>query len=370
MRKKILLIFGTRPEAIKMAPLALALRQYEEFEYKICVTAQHREMLDQVMELFHLKADYDLDIMKNGQTLEDVTCEVLRGTGAVINDYDPDMVLVHGDTTTSMAAAMAAFYAQKSIGHVEAGLRTYDKYSPYPEEINRQIVDQLGDLYFAPTEVSKANLLREGKVAEKIIVTGNTVIDAMKYTVQNDYSDEIIEWIGKSKMILITTHRRENLGEPMENIFHAVNKLSEEFSDLKFVFPMHYNPKVRSIAKKILSSNERIKLIDPLDVRKFHNYMKKSFLIMTDSGGIQEEAPSLGKPVLVLRDTTERPEGIDAGTLKLVGTECDNIYHAVKLLLTDEREYKAMSDAVNPYGDGFASEKIIKAISDHLEVME
>ena len=370
MRKKILLIFGTRPEAIKMAPLALALKQYEEFEYKICVTAQHREMLDQVMELFHLKADYDLDIMKTGQTLEDVTCEVLRGTGAVISDYDPDMILVHGDTTTSMAAAMASFYAQKSIGHVEAGLRTYDKYSPYPEEINRQIVDQLSDLYFAPTEVSKDNLLREGKPKEKIVVTGNTVIDAMKYTIENDYSDEIIKWVGKSKMILITTHRRENWGKPMENIFHAVNRLSGEFPDLKFVFPMHYNPKVRSVAKKILSSNEQIKLIDPLDVRKFHNYMKKSFLIMTDSGGIQEEAPSLGKPVLVLRDTTERLEGIEAGTLKLVGTECDNIYHAVKLLLTDEKEYKAMSDAVNPYGDGFASEKIIKAMSDHLEVME
>ena len=361
--KKILLVFGTRPEAIKMAPLAKELDLNKELiEYKICITAQHREMLDQVMDLFGITAEYDLNIMKGEQTLEDITSAVLKGVKEVIIEYDPDIVLVHGDTTTSMAAALAAFYNKKKIGHVEAGLRTYDKYSPYPEEINRQIVDQLSDLYFAPTVTSKNNLLKEGHNPENIYVTGNTVIDAMKYTIKEDYSDDIIKWVGASKMVLITTHRRENLGKPMENIFQAINMITTKFKNVKFVFPVHFNPKVRMLAKKYLSDNAQVALIDPLDVNKFHNYMKRAHIIMTDSGGIQEEAPSLGKPVLVLRDTTERPEGVQAGTLKLVGTDSLPIYEEVERLLTDDECYNKMSLAQNPYGDGMASKRIVQTI--------
>lgn len=349
-----------------MAPLAIKLKKEKNFKTEICLTAQHREMLDQVMETFRIQANYDLDIMKRGQTLADITCEVVVGVQNVIDACNPDIVLVHGDTTTSMAAAIAAFYKKIKIGHVEAGLRTYNKYSPYPEEMNRQIVDQLADLFFAPTIESKYNLINEGKDEANIFVTGNTVIDAMKYTIYEDFSDDVIKWVGESKMILITTHRRENIGEPMYNIFEAVNKLTVKYRDIKFVFPVHLNPQVRKIAKEVIGNNNKVRLIDPLDVEKFHNYMKKAYLIMTDSGGIQEEAPSLGIPVLVLRDTTERPEGLETGTLKLVGTRKENIYNSVSKLLDDRKEYDKMSQAHNPYGDGKACDRIIEAIKKNI----
>ncbi len=361
--KKVLLVFGTRPEAIKMAPLVIELKKKKCLDVKICITAQHREMLDQVMDVFDIESDYDLNIMKKGQTLTGITSAVLEGVDEVIKEYMPDIVLVHGDTTTSMAAAMAAFYNKKIIGHVEAGLRTYDKYSPYPEEVNRQIVDQLSDLYFAPTEQSSRNLINEGRDKDKIYITGNTVIDAMKYTIDNTFKDDITDWIGENnQMILVTTHRRENIGKPMENIFKAINKLTDSFSNLRFVFPMHYNPQVRELAIKIMGNNNKVKLIEPLDVDKFHNYMKQSYLIMTDSGGIQEEAPSIGKPVLVLRDTTERPEGVKAGTLKLVGTNEDDIFNAVSELVSNTDKYNKMAKAINPYGDGTACKKIADVI--------
>lgn len=361
--KKVLLVFGTRPEAIKMAPLVIELKKQKSLDVKVCITAQHREMLDQVMDVFNIKSDYDLNIMKKGQTLTDITSAVLEGVDEVIQEYIPDIVLVHGDTTTSMAASMAAFYNKKIIGHVEAGLRTYNKYSPYPEEINRQIVDQLADMYFAPTKQSEINLINEGRDKDKIHITGNTVIDAMKYTIDNKFSDDIIDWVGKDNhMILVTTHRRENIGKPMENIFTAINKLTNSFSNLRFVFPMHYNPQVRELAIKFMGNNNKVKLIEPLDVDKFHNYMKQSYLIMTDSGGIQEEAPSLGKPVLVLRNTTERPEGVEAGTLKLVGTDTEDIIYAVSELVKNTDSYNKMSKAINPYGDGTACKKIADVI--------
>lgn len=362
---KVMSVFGTRPEAIKMAPLVKELEKREEIESIVVVTAQHREMLDQVLETFNIKPDYDLNIMKQGQTLADVTTRVLQGLEGIIKECKPNIVLVHGDTTTTFAGALAAFYNQVAIGHVEAGLRTYDKYSPWPEEMNRQMVDCITDMYFAPTNLSKKNLLKQNINENKIYVTGNTAIDAMDTTVNENYKHEVIDWVGDSKMILLTAHRRENLGEPMRHIFKAIKKLVDEFEDIKVVYPIHKNPLVRKIANEILQENKRVRLIEPLEVFDFHNFQNKSFMIMSDSGGIQEEAPSLGKPVLVLRDTTERPEGIDAGTLKLVGTEEETIYNEAKKLLTDKEVYDKMSKASNPYGDGQASKKIVDAIIEY-----
>ena len=359
---KVMSIFGTRPEAIKMAPLIKELETREEIESIVCVTAQHREMLDQVLNTFSIKPDYDLNIMKKGQTLSEITARVLRGIEEVLEKEKPNIVLVHGDTTTTFASALAAFYQQISIGHVEAGLRTYNKYSPFPEEMNRQMVDCLTDMYFAPTNLSKENLVKEGISPEKIYITGNTVIDAMSKTVDSNYKHEILDWVGNDRLILLTAHRRENLGENMYSIFNAVNKIVNEFDDVKVIYPMHLNSKVREIAQEVLGNNAKVKLIEPLEVFDFHNFQNKAYLILSDSGGVQEEAPSLGKPVIVLRDTTERPEGIEAGTLVLAGTEEANIYKITKNLLEDENKYKAMSKAVNPYGDGKASERIVDAI--------
>lgn len=359
---KVMSIFGTRPEAIKMAPLIKELETREEIDSIVCVTAQHREMLDQVLNTFSIKPDYDLNIMKKGQTLSEITARVLRGIEEVLEKEKPNIVLVHGDTTTTFASALAAFYQQISIGHVEAGLRTYNKYSPFPEEMNRQMVDCLTDMYFAPTNLSKENLIKEGISPEKIYITGNTVIDAMSKTVDSNYKNEILDWVGNDRLILLTAHRRENLGENMYSIFNAVNKIVNEFDDVKVIYPMHLNSKVREIAQEVLGNNAKVKLIEPLEVFDFHNFQNKAYLILSDSGGVQEEAPSLGKPVIVLRDTTERPEGIEAGTLVLAGTEEANIYKITKNLLEDENKYKAMSKAVNPYGDGKASERIVDAI--------
>ena len=360
---KVMSIFGTRPEAIKMAPLVKELESRKEIESVVCVTAQHREMLDQVLETFDIKPNYDLDIMKQGQTLSDITSKVLTGLENVIKEVKPDIVLVHGDTTTTFAGALAAFYNQVAIGHVEAGLRTYDKYSPFPEEMNRQMVDCMTDMYFAPTKLSKDNLLKQNIDENKIYITGNTAIDAMSKTVDKNYKHKELNWIkDNERMILLTAHRRENLGEPMRNIFRAIKRITDEFEDVKVIYPIHKNPKVREIAKEIFGNTNKIKLIEPLEVFDFHNFQNKSYMIMTDSGGIQEEAPSLGKPVLVLRDTTERPEGINAGTLKLVGTDEETIYKEAKKLLTNKEEYDKMSHASNPYGDGTASKKIVDAI--------
>ena len=360
---KVISIFGTRPEAIKMAPLVKELEKRKEIESIVVVTAQHRQMLDSVLETFNIKPDYDLNIMKQGQTLGDITTRALTGLEEVIKKEKPDIVLVHGDTTTTFAGALAAFYNGTSIGHVEAGLRTYDKYSPYPEEMNRQMVDCMTDMYFAPTLMSKENLLKEGKDESKIYVTGNTAIDAMATTVDENYTHPELEWIkSNEKMILLTAHRRENLGEPMRNIFKAVKKITDEFNDVKVIYPIHLNPKEREIANEVFKGDDKVHLIEPLEVFDFHNFQNKSYIILTDSGGIQEEAPSLGKPVLVLRDTTERPEGIKAGTLKLVGTDEETIYNETKKLLTDKKEYEKMSKASNPYGDGHSSEKIVDAI--------
>ena len=355
-------IFGTRPEAIKMAPLVKELEKNEQIESIVCVTAQHREMLDQVLETFKIIPNFDLNIMKQGQTLSEITSRVLMGLESIIQEVKPDIVLVHGDTTTTFAGALAAFYNQISIGHVEAGLRTYNKYSPFPEEMNRQMVDCMTDMFFAPTELSKDNLLKQHIDEDKIYVTGNTVIDAMKTTITREYNNSIFDWIGDSRMILLTAHRRENLGNPMRNIFKGIKRIVDEFPDVKVVYPIHLNPKVREVANEIFKDSERVRLIEPLEVFDFHNFQNKSYLILSDSGGIQEEAPSLGKPVLVLRDTTERPEGIDAGTLKLVGTNEENIYRETKLLLENDEEYQKMSRANNPYGDGHASERIVAAI--------
>ena len=360
---KVISIFGTRPEAIKMAPLIKELESRKEIESIVCVTAQHREMLDQVLKIFKIHPQYDLNIMKQGQTLSQITTKVLNGLEEIIQKEKPDIVLVHGDTTTTFAAALAAYYCQVDIGHVEAGLRTYDKYAPYPEEMNRQMTDRLTDMFFAPTNISRDNLIKENIDEQKIYVTGNTVIDAMSTTVDDTYTHPELEWINDNeRMILLTAHRRENLGEPMERIFKAIKKIVDEFDDVKVIYPIHLNPKVREVANKVFSDCERVRLIEPLDVFDFHNFQNKSFIILTDSGGIQEEAPSLGKPVLVLRDTTERPEGIAAGTLKLVGTDTDIIYEETKKLLTDKSAYDKMSKASNPYGDGHASERIVNAI--------
>ena len=360
---KVMSIFGTRPEAIKMAPLVKELEKRNEIESIVCVTAQHRQMLDQVLETFKIKPDYDLNIMKDGQTLGDITTRALTGIEGIIKEVKPDIVLVHGDTTTTFAGALAAFYNQVAIGHVEAGLRTNDKYSPFPEEMNRQMVDCMTDMYFAPTNISKANLLKENIEEEKIYVTGNTAIDAMATTVDENYQHPELDWIkSNERMILLTAHRRENLGEPMRHIFNAIKRIVDEFSDVKVIYPIHLNPKVRSVANEVFKDYDRVKLIEPLEVFDFHNFQNKSYIILTDSGGIQEEAPSLGKPVLVLRDTTERPEGIEAGTLKLVGTDENVIYEETKKLLTDKEEYEKMSKSSNPYGDGHASKYIVDAI--------
>lgn len=363
MRKiKVMSIFGTRPETIKMAPVVHELEKREEIESIVCVTAQHREMLDQVLKALKVKPDYDLNIMKQGQTLSDITTRALKGLEDVIKEVKPDIILVHGDTTTTFAGALAAFYQQVAVGHVEAGLRTYNKYSPFPEEMNRQFVGIVSDMNFAPTERSKNNLLREGKKEETIYVTGNTAIDALNLTVDEEYSDEITEWIGDDRLIVLTVHRRENLGEPMYRMFKAIRRIIDKYDDVKMVYPVHLNPLVVKAANEVFGDSEKIKLIKPLEVVEFHNLLSRSYLILTDSGGIQEEAPSLGKPVIVLRDTTERPEGIDAGTLKLAGTEEETIYQMVDELLSDSMEYEKMSKASNPYGDGHASERIVDAI--------
>ena len=361
-RLKVFTIFGTRPEAIKMAPLVKAFQEDKRFDVKVAVTAQHREMLDQVLNLFSINPDFDLNIMKKRQTLGDITTRALKGLEDILSKDKPDVVLVHGDTTTTFVGSLAAFYNQISVGHVEAGLRTRNKYSPFPEEINRQITGVIADLHFAPTEKSKQNLLEENKDPAQIYVTGNTAIDALKTTVRDDYHHEVLDQLGNDRMILLTAHRRENIGEPMENMFRAIKRIVEEHNDVQVVYPVHLNPVVRETAEKILGSLDRVHLIEPLEVIDFHNFASKSYLILTDSGGVQEEAPSLGKPVLVLRDTTERPEGIEAGTLKLAGIKENVIYTLTKQLLTDEEEYKKMSRASNPYGDGHASKRIVEAL--------
>ncbi len=356
--KKVMLVFGTRPEAIKMCPLVNELKTRKGIETIVCVTGQHRQMLDQVLEAFHVEPDYDLSIMKDRQTLFDVTTNILNRIKAVLEEVQPDVVLVHGDTSTTFVTALACFYLQIPVGHVEAGLRTYNIYSPYPEEFNRQAVSIISAYNFAPTELSKENLLREGKNPDTIYVTGNTAIDALKTTVREDYTHPDLEWAKGSRLIMITAHRRENLGEPMKHMFRAIRRVCDEHPDIKAIYPIHMNPVVREIADSILGDDERIRIIEPLDVLDFHNFLSRSYLILTDSGGIQEEAPSLGKPVLVMRDTTERPEGIKAGTLKLVGTDEEVIYQNFKQLLEDEEAYRAMSTASNPYGDGFACKRI------------
>lgn len=361
-RIKVMSIFGTRPEAIKMAPLVKELESRKEIESIVCVTAQHREMLDQVLNTFLIKPRYDLNIMKKGQTLVDITTKALLKLNRVINEVRPDIVLVHGDTTTTLAGSLAAFYNQVAVGHIEAGLRTYDKYSPFPEEVNRQITGIIADMNFAPTEVAKTNLLNEGKKEDTIFVTGNTAIDALKTTVKEGYNHNVLDALGTDRMILLTAHRRENLGENMYNMFSAIKKILDEFDDVQVVYPIHMNPLVRKIAYDVFGDNNKIHIIEPLEVLDFHNFLNKSYLIMTDSGGIQEEAPSLGKPVLVLRNTTERPEGVKAGTLKLAGVEMDNIYNLTKELLDNKELYRSMSNASNPYGDGFASKYIVDEI--------
>lgn len=356
--KKVMLVFGTRPEAIKMCPLVNELKTRESIETIVCVTGQHRQMLDQVLEVFDVVPDYDLSIMKEKQTLFDITANILNNIRKVLEEVRPDVVLVHGDTSTTFVTALACFYLQIAVGHVEAGLRTYNIYSPYPEEFNRQAVGIISNYNFAPTEKAKENLIKEGKKKESIYVTGNTAIDALKTTVKKKYNHPELEWARGSRLILITAHRRENLGEPMKAMFKAILRVLKEHPDVKAIYPIHMNPVVREIADSILGKEERIHIIEPLEVIDFHNFLNQSYMILTDSGGIQEEAPSLGKPVLVMRDTTERPEGIEAGTLELVGTEEENIYRNFKKLLEDEEEYKKMSNASNPYGDGFACKRI------------
>ena len=362
--KKIMLVFGTRPEAIKMCPLVNELKRHSEINTIVCVTGQHRQMLDQVLEAFGVVPDYDLSIMKDKQTLFDITTNILNRIKEVLEEVKPDVVLVHGDTTTTFVTALACFYLQIPVGHVEAGLRTYNIYSPYPEEFNRQAVSIISRYNFAPTELSKQNLIREGKDENTIYVTGNTAIDALKTTVSEDYHHPELDWANGCRLILITAHRRENLGEPMKHMFRAIRRVMDEHPDVKAIYPIHMNPIVRETADAILGGDERIHIIEPLDVLDFHNFMARSYMILTDSGGIQEEAPSLGKPVLVMRDTTERPEGIKAGTLKLVGTNEETIYAEFKRLLTDKEAYEAMSKASNPYGDGHACERIVRVLVD------
>ncbi|KQL42423.1 UDP-N-acetylglucosamine 2-epimerase [Bacillus sp. FJAT-25509] len=368
MTVKVMTIFGTRPEAIKMAPLVLELAKHpDEIESIVTVTAQHRQMLDQVLEIFEITPDYDLNIMKDRQTLIDVTTRGLEGLNKVMQEVKPDIVLVHGDTTTTFIASLAAFYNQIAIGHVEAGLRTWDKYSPYPEEMNRQLTGVMADLHFSPTTKSAQNLLAENKKEETIFITGNTAIDALKTTVKEEYAHPVLDQIGNDRLVLMTAHRRENLGEPMRNMFKAIKRLVEKHHDIQVVYPVHMNPVVREIANEVLGNDKRIHLIEPLDVIDFHNFAARSHLILTDSGGVQEEAPSLGVPVLVLRDTTERPEGIDAGTLKLAGTDEEVIFSLADELLSDEEAHAKMSRASNPYGDGEASRRIVEVIIQHFK---
>lgn len=364
--KKVMLVFGTRPEAIKMCPLVNELKKRESLQTVVCVTGQHRQMLDMVLEAFDVVPDYDLSIMKDKQTLFDVTTNILNRIKEVLEKEEPDIVLVHGDTSTTFVTALACFYLQIPVGHVEAGLRTYNVYSPYPEEFNRQAVSIISKFNFAPTELSKNNLLKEGKNLESIYVTGNTAIDALKTTVRKNYHHPELEWAKDSRLIMITAHRRENLGEPMRHMFKAIRRVMDEHPDVKAIYPIHMNPVVRETANEYLGNDDRIHIIEPLDVLDFHNFLSRSYLILTDSGGIQEEAPSLGKPVLVMRDTTERPEGIAAGTLKLVGTEEESIYKEFSRLLSDKNEYEAMSKASNPYGDGHACERIADILMDKL----
>ena len=369
---KVMTVFGTRPEAIKMAPLVLELqKQSQRFEAITTVSAQHREMLDQVLDIFHIKPDYDLNIMHARQTLTDITSNVLINLDKILKEAKPDIVLVHGDTTTTFAASVAAFYNQIPIGHVEAGLRTWEKYSPYPEEMNRQMTDAMTDLYFAPTNQSKANLLKENHKEDNIYITGNTAIDALKQTVDKEYHHDILDKVSPdNKLILLTMHRRENQGEPMRRVFKVVREVVESRENVEVIYPVHLSPAVQEAAKEILGNTERIHLISPLDVVDFHNLAARSYFIMTDSGGVQEEAPSLGKPVLVLRDTTERPEGVEAGTLKLVGTESEKVKKEMEELLDNDAEYQRMAQAKNPYGDGKASERILDAIAYYFGVTD
>lgn len=364
--KTVMVVFGTRPEAIKMCPLIIELKKRSEIHTLVCVTGQHRQMLDQVLKVFRVVPDYDLAIMKEKQTLFDVTTNILNRIKDVLEKEKPDVVLVHGDTSTTFATALACFYLHISVGHVEAGLRTYNLHSPYPEEFNRQAVSVISQYNFAPTELSRQNLLKEGKKKESIYVTGNTAIDALKTTVRTDYTHPELEWSADSRLIMITAHRRENLGEPMQHMFRAIRRVMDEHSDVKAIYPIHMNPFVRETAKAILGDDDRIHIIEPLDVLDFHNFMARSYLILTDSGGIQEEAPSLGKPVLVMRDTTERPEGIEAGTLKLVGTDEAAIYRSFTELLNDDAAYQVMARASNPYGDGHACERIADVLCGEL----
>lgn len=364
--KKVMLVFGTRPEAIKMCPLVNELKKRKELQTVVCVTGQHRQMLDMVLEAFDVTPDYDLSIMKDKQTLFDVTTNILNRIREVLEKEKPDVVLVHGDTSTTFVTALACFYLQIPVGHVEAGLRTYNIYSPYPEEFNRQAVSIISKFNFAPTELSKQNLMKEGKDPDSIYVTGNTAIDALKTTVCESYTHPELEWAKGSRLIMITAHRRENLGEPMRHMFEAIRRVMDEHPDVKAIYPIHMNPVVREIADEFLGGDDRIHIIEPLDVLDFHNFLSRSYLILTDSGGIQEEAPSLGKPVLVMRDTTERPEGIAAGTLKLVGTEEETIYNEFSRLLSDKEEYEVMSKASNPYGDGHACERIADVLVNQL----
>ena len=368
--KKVMLVFGTRPEAIKMCPLVNELKSRKKLQTVVCVTGQHRQMLDMVLEAFGVTPDYDLSIMKDKQTLFDVTTNILERIKEVLESEKPDVVLVHGDTSTTFVTALACFYLQIPVGHVEAGLRTYNVYSPYPEEFNRQAVSIIAKYNFAPTVVSRDNLLKEGKKPECIYVTGNTAIDALQTTVREDYTHPELEWAADSRLIMLTAHRRENLGEPMHNMFRAIRRVMDEHPDVKAIYPIHMNPVVRQAAEEELGGCNRVRIIEPLDVLDFHNFLARCYLILTDSGGIQEEAPSLGKPVLVMRDTTERPEGIRAGTLKLVGTDEEVIYREFKRLLTDKEAYEAMSHASNPYGDGHACERIAEVLINDQEVYD
>lgn len=364
---KILVVFGTRPEAIKMAPLIKEIQRQTDMQCVVCSTGQHKQMLDQVIKLFHLKVDYELHVMKENQTLVYVTSRILTEIEEIIEKENPHMVLVHGDTTTTFAAALAAFYNKIPIGHIEAGLRTRDKYSPYPEEMNRQFVDCMADLFFAPTKKSKENLQKEQKDAKHIYVTGNTAIDVLNTTIQKEYTNEIIQWAKGRKLILLTAHRRENLGEPMRQIFMAIRQITQEFSDVCVVYPIHLNPLVRALAHEILTGNKQVRLIEPLDVISFHNFIKASYFVVTDSGGVQEEAPALGKPVLVVRDTSERMEGVEAGVLKLIGTKQEHIYEEIKNLLCNKQAYESMSKKNNPFGDGKASERIVLILRNYFE---
>jgi UDP-N-acetylglucosamine 2-epimerase (non-hydrolysing) len=368
---KVMTVFGTRPEAIKMAPLVKELaKNNDKIESIVTVTAQHREMLDQVLKIFEIQPDYDLNIMKDRQSLIDVTTRSLEGLSKVFQEVKPDIVLVHGDTTTTFVASLAAFYNSIPIGHVEAGLRTWNKYSPYPEEMNRQLTGVLADLHFSPTSQSRENLLTENKQKESIFVTGNTAIDALKTTVKTNYSHPVLDKLGDDRLVLMTAHRRENTGKPMENMFRAIRRLVEQHEDIQVVYPVHMNPIVREIANRILGENNRIHLIEPLDVIDFHNFASRAYIILTDSGGVQEEAPSLGVPVLVLRDTTERPEGVKAGTLKLAGTEEETIFQLANELLSDKEIHDSMAKASNPYGDGLASKRIVEAILYHFKLTD